>query len=235
PPLPPDAPDGRPPPPPPPPPDPPSPGARRSFFVTWAVAQRMLGPISSATTFDRLSPSGVSQLRCSRRPVTMTREPRLRLSAAFSAISRQQTTSKNEVASSHSCVWRFCHRRLTANPKLAVAWPVLVKRSSGSRVMFPTSVTTFPLAISALPTGGGGGRGGPAAGDLVRQADHLVAQDFISQDEHPLHVGDGRGLCGQFDDHVVALALVLQLVGERPTTPPLHPARVAALGLECGP
>ena len=83
----------------------------------------MLGPISSATTstFERLSPSGVSQLRCSRRPVTMTREPRLSDSAAFSAISRQHTTSKKEVASSHSWVWRFCHRRLTARPKLAVA------------------------------------------------------------------------------------------------------------------
>ncbi len=79
--------------------------------------------------------------------MTITREPRDRLSATFSAISRQHTTSKNEVASSHSWVWRFCHRRLTANPKLAVAWPVLVNRSSGSRVMFPTSDTLFPLAI----------------------------------------------------------------------------------------
>ena len=75
----------------------------------------------------------------------MTREPRVRLSEAFSAISRQQTTSKNEVASSHSWVWRFCQRRLTARPKVVVAWPVLVNRRSGSRVMFPTRVTTFPL------------------------------------------------------------------------------------------
>ncbi len=66
----------------------------------------MLGPTSSATTstLDRLSPSGVSQLRWSSRPVTMTREPLVRLSAAFSAISRQHTTSKKETASSHSWV-----------------------------------------------------------------------------------------------------------------------------------
>ncbi len=53
----------------------------------------------------------------------MTREPLVRLSATFSAISRQHTTSKKEVASSHSWVWRFCQRRLTARPKLAVACP----------------------------------------------------------------------------------------------------------------
>ena len=40
--------------------------------------------------------------------------PLVRPRAAFSASSRQQTTSKNEVDSSHSFVSRFCHRRLTA-------------------------------------------------------------------------------------------------------------------------
>src|ERR1700722_178112 len=103
----------------------------------------------------------------------MTLSPMVRLSAALSAISRQHPTSKNEVASSHSCVWRFCHRRLTARPKLAVAWPVLVNRSSGSRVMFPTRVTTFPLAISARRPAGGGG--GPTAGHLVGDPHDLVA------------------------------------------------------------
>ena len=54
-------------------------GPRRSFFVIWAVAQRSDGPISSATTstLERLSPSWVSQLRCSSRPATMTRAPRV--------------------------------------------------------------------------------------------------------------------------------------------------------------
>ena len=55
---------------PPPPQAPPSEGPRLSFLTTCAVAQRRLGPSSSATTsiFDRLSPSAVSQLRCSSRP-----------------------------------------------------------------------------------------------------------------------------------------------------------------------
>ena len=71
------------------------------------------------------------------------------VSLTFSAISRQHTTSKNEVASSHSWVWRFCQRRLTASPKVTLAWPVLVKRSSGSRVTFPTSTTLLSVAMSA--------------------------------------------------------------------------------------
>ena len=50
----------------------------------------------------------------------------MRLRAAFSASSRQQTTSKNEVDSSHSFVSRFCHRRLTARVSAVVAWPSLV-------------------------------------------------------------------------------------------------------------
>jgi hypothetical protein len=54
-------------------------------------------------------------------------------------------TSKKEACSSHSPDWRFCHRRLTARPKLATAWPEFVKRSSGLRVMFPTRVTVLSM------------------------------------------------------------------------------------------
>src|SRR6202012_6222561 len=127
----------------------PSLGPRRSFLVICAVAQRREGPISSATTstFERLSPSWVSQLRCSSRPATMTRAPRVRVSLTFSAISLQHTTSKKDVASSHSWVWRFCQRRLTASPKEAVGCPVLVNRSSGSRVMLPTRITLLSVGI----------------------------------------------------------------------------------------
>ena len=61
------------------PPEPPpkSLAPRRSLRLTFAVAQRKLGPTSSATisTTLRLSPLSVSQLRCSSRPVTTTREP----------------------------------------------------------------------------------------------------------------------------------------------------------------
>ena len=96
--------------------------------MTWAVAHRRLGPTSSATisTTLRFSPFSVSQLRCSRRPVTTTREPLPSDSETFSAISRQHTTLKKLVCSSHSCDWRFCHRRLTAIPKDALAAPPVV-------------------------------------------------------------------------------------------------------------
>src|SRR5207237_8617862 len=113
---------------PPPPPPPKSPPPRRSLRLTCAVAQRRLGPTSSATisTTLRFSPFSVSQLRCSSRPVTTTREPFPSDSATFSAISRQHTTLKKLVCSSHSWVWRFCQRRLTATPKLAFAEPLAV-------------------------------------------------------------------------------------------------------------
>ena len=58
--------------------------------------------------------------------MTTTREPFPSDSATFSAISRQQTTLKNEVCSSHSWVLRFCHRRLTATPNDAFAAPFAV-------------------------------------------------------------------------------------------------------------
>jgi len=98
-------------------------GDKRSKVEVVADAQRRLGPISSAATSTtvRFSPSWVSHERCSSRPVTMTRMPLLSDSAAFSAISRHTTMLKNETFSSHSLVWRFCQRRLTARPNVATA------------------------------------------------------------------------------------------------------------------
>ena len=54
---------------------------RRSTLCTSAVANRRLGPTSSAviSTLDRWSPSSVSHVRCSSRPVTTTRIPLVRL------------------------------------------------------------------------------------------------------------------------------------------------------------
>src|SRR5579875_323373 len=111
------------------------------------VAYRRLGATSSAviSILERRSPSWFSQLRWSRRPVTMTRLPRPRDWATFSASWPQQTMSKNDVASSHSWLWRFCQRRLTATPKVVVAWPDGVNRSSGSRVRLPMTLTWLPL------------------------------------------------------------------------------------------
>ena len=53
----------------------------------------------------------------------MTRVPLAIESLTFSAMSPQHTTLKKLVRSSHSFVWRFCHRRLTAMPRRAFAWP----------------------------------------------------------------------------------------------------------------
>jgi len=96
---------------------------------------------------ERCSPSSVSQLRCSIRPVTTTRMP-LRLSAKFSARSRQQMTSKKDVDSCHSRVVLSCQRRFTATPSWAVAWPSRALRVSGSRVRFPMMVVVLLMGAS---------------------------------------------------------------------------------------
>ena len=72
---------------------------------------------------------------------TITREPFSSDSLTFWARSRQQVTLKKEVDSSHCWLSRFCHRRLTATPKVVTGAPDGVKRSSGSRVRLPTMVT----------------------------------------------------------------------------------------------
>src|SRR5215218_8461003 len=61
---------------------------------TLAVAHLREAPTSSASSSvtDRLSPSGVSQLRWRSRPVTITRSPLPRESARFSAWPRQTLT-----------------------------------------------------------------------------------------------------------------------------------------------
>src|SRR5690606_1713783 len=136
-------------PPPPPPPLHPPPPSRRSLRFTSAVAQRRLGPTSSATisTTERRSPSAVSHERCSRRPATTTRAPFSSDSLTFCARSRKQVTLKNEVLSSHCWDSRFCHRRFTATPKVVTGAPAGVNRSSGSRVRLPTIVTLDDTAV----------------------------------------------------------------------------------------
>src|SRR5207244_994031 len=143
---------------------------------------------------------------------------------------RQQTTLKNDVASSQSLVWRFCHRRLTASPNVAVACPVAVNRSSGSRVMLPTRVTLFPFAISlrSVPSrtrahGSVPGRGPLAADRRIGEADHLVADHLVGEAERPVELGHHRGLRLGLDDHVVALPAVPELVGEPTLAPAVDP------------
>src|ERR1700749_2255524 len=95
--------------PPPPPPKPPPPPPLRLALLTLAVAYRSEGPISSTSTSTtvRFSPSRVSKDRCLSRPVTITREPRVRLSATFSAASRQILQRRNSASPSfHSPLCR---------------------------------------------------------------------------------------------------------------------------------
>ncbi|COY19112.1 Uncharacterised protein [Mycobacterium tuberculosis] len=71
------------------------------------MAYRSEGPISSTSTSMtvRFSPSRVSNDRCLSRPLTMTRAPRVRLSATFSAASRQILHRRNSASPSfHSPV-----------------------------------------------------------------------------------------------------------------------------------
>jgi transposase len=99
---------------------------------TLAVAHLSEAPTSSASSSvtDRLSPSGVSQLRWRSRPVTRTRSPLVRDSARFSAWPRHTLTLKNEVSPSRH--WPSCWTRwVTATLRLATGMPVWVKRSSG--------------------------------------------------------------------------------------------------------
>src|SRR5689334_10772464 len=94
---------------PPPLPNPPPPPPLRLALLTFAVAYRSDGPISSTSTSTtvRFSPSRVSNDRCLSRPCTITREPRVRLSATFSAASRQMLQRRNSASPSfHSPLWR---------------------------------------------------------------------------------------------------------------------------------
>src|ERR1700761_8015548 len=101
--------DPPPPPPPPPEPKPPPPPPLRLALLTLAVAYRSEGPISSTSTSTtvRFSPSRVSKDRCLSRPVTITLAPRVRLSATFSAASRQILQRRNSASPSfHSPLCR---------------------------------------------------------------------------------------------------------------------------------
>src|SRR5690606_41375678 len=90
-----------------PPPQLPPPPPPRWALVTFAVAYFRDGPTSSAciSMTVRFSPSGESQERETRRPVTTTRVPRVNDSAAFSAASRQIEQRMHSVSLSfHSLV-----------------------------------------------------------------------------------------------------------------------------------
>src|SRR3954469_9262665 len=95
----------------------------------------------------------------------MTRMPRVRDSATFSAAWRQMEQRRNSASPSfHSLLLRSKVRGVDAMVNDATAAPDGVKRSSGSAVRLPTTVMIVSPAMSAL----------------VR-ADDLGAQDRLVQ------------------------------------------------------
>src|SRR5262245_42634427 len=179
---------------------------------------------------ERFSPSWVSQLRCSSRPVATTRMPFFNEAATLSASCRQHTMLKKLVRSSHSFVCWLRHERLTATPKVAVEMPLAVYRISGSRVRLPTTV--IELVLLAMGSSLRVLRRGATSHlrrsvDLLRNAQHLVTDDFICKGERPVQLVHRRGLRPRLEDHVVALGAVADLVGEATLAPPVD---VPALG-----
>src|SRR5215469_11812056 len=83
----------------------------------------------------------------------MTRMPRCRLSATFSAAWHQTLQDrKSDSPSFHSLVFRSMYRGVDATRNVATAWPVGVYRSSGSLTRLPMIVIVVsPAAIGGLP------------------------------------------------------------------------------------
>src|SRR5258708_6402634 len=112
----------------------------------------------------------------------MTRMPRWRDSATFSAAWRQTLQERKRLSPSfHSLVVLSMNRGVEAMRNFATAAPLGVKRSSGSSTRLPTMVMTVsPAAMSEFPRsrrsrGGTAVRGG--AGWLARVGpDDLGAQ-----------------------------------------------------------
>ena len=99
----------------------------------------------------RFSPSLVSYERCLSRPVTMTRIPRCRLSATFSAAWRHTVHVRNRLSPSfHSPVELSLYRGVLATRNFATGWPAGVNRSSGSSTRFPTRVICASFMIWAF-------------------------------------------------------------------------------------
>src|SRR5438270_12724067 len=122
-------------------------------------------------------------------------------------------------------------------PSEALAWPLGVNRSSGSRVMLPTSVMLFPLdmvlrSVRVLARFGPclltrRSTGPSPGGDTFGKADHLVADDLVREMQRPVELGHHRWLCLGLDEHVVAVPAMVELVGEPTLAPPVDAVRVA--------
>src|SRR6185312_7205868 len=127
----------------------------------------------------------------------MTRVPRPRDSATFSAASRQTEQRMNRVSPSfHSLLWRSKARGVDATVKFATAAPDGVNRSSGSPVMLPMTVMTVSPAIaSPLRVVRCSGAGAQQLGPQHRLVESELAVELLG----------GGGLRGHVDDGVEEL------------------------------
>src|SRR4051794_31817527 len=137
----------------------------------------------------------------------MTRLPRCRDSATFSAACRQTLQRRNSVSPSfHSLELRSKVRGVEATVKFATAAPAGVKRSSGSSVTLPTTVMTVSPAIF------------PPALLLIR-TDDLGPQHGLVEPQLSVQFRHCRRVSSDVEYGVDALGLVVDLVGE-PTSAP---------------
>src|SRR5262245_60232742 len=116
-------------------------------------------------------------------------------------------------------------------PSVAMAWPLWVKRSSGSRVRFPTRVTVLSAMVVCLSAG----RLDHAAarGFVVGQAEELVADDLVREAQVALQLAERARRRHDVEEDVEALFLLVDLVGEAPLPPPLRMTdRLPAGGLD---
>src|SRR5688500_18837303 len=141
----------------------------------------------------------------------MTRMPRWRLSAAFSAACRHTLQVRERLSASfHSLVWRSMNRGVDAMRNRATACPVGVKRSSGPSARLPTMVITVSpaaMASARLPARfvfGYGSEYGrrPTKNRATNCLMHVGTQDLGTQDalvevHLPVELLDRRGLRGQ--------------------------------------
>src|SRR5512133_3971609 len=110
-----------------------SPLSRWLVRSTLAVVHLREAPTSSASisVTDRLSPSGVSQLRCRSRPVTITRSPLESESARCSACPRQTLTLRKLVSPSRhspSCWMRWVTATRRLDSACSERWTLDLQR-----------------------------------------------------------------------------------------------------------
>src|SRR6476661_2060169 len=148
----------------------------------------------------------------------MTRVPRPRDSATFSAASRQTEQRMNRVSPSfHSLLWRSNARGVDATVKFATAAPDGVNRSSGSPVMLPMTVS--PAIASPLRWVRGSGAGAQQLGPQHRLVESELAVELLGR----------GGLRGHVDDGVDPLGLLLDLVGQPTAAPDVDVVDTAAV------